>query len=230
MKSSSNSEIVSQNKKLLIIGGEGHGSVIASCIYDNQIHERDCDLEICGYVNDFVENIDGLPVLGGTNDIEKLVAEGYYFAWGIHLIGRNPLTVATFERMRIPLDRLVTIVHYTAFIGRDVVLNPGVLVMPHAYIAPRTTIGTGTMIKSNVCIGHDVKCGELCHFAMGSITGSYVTMGLCSDVAIGSIVLEKRKIGDFAIAGASSLVTHDIPDYEIHVGQPAKFLRRTQST
>ena len=39
-------------------------------------------------------------------------------------------------------------------------------------------------------------------------------------------VLEKRKIGNFAMAGARSLVTHDIPDSEIHVGLPAKFLRR----
>lgn len=214
-----------KRRKLLIIGGEGHGSVIASCIYDNQAHGVDTDLEICGYINDFVENVDGLPVLGGTNDIGKLVDEDYYFAWGIHLIGRNPLTSATFEKMQIPLNRLVTIIHHTAFIGREVVLNPGVLVMSHAYIASRTTIGIGTMIKSNVCIGHDVKCGDLCHFAMGSITGSYVSMGHCSDVAIGTIVLEKRKIGDFALAGASSLVTHDIPDFEIHVGQPAKFFR-----
>ena len=33
-------------------------------------------------------------------------------------------------------------------------------------------------------------------------------------------------VGNFAMAGARSLVTHDIPDSEIHVGLPAKFLRR----
>ena len=47
-----------------------------------------------------------------------------------------------------------------------------------------------------------------------------------ADVSIGATVLEKRKIGNFAMAGARSLVTHDIPDSEIHVGLPAKFLRR----
>ena len=100
------------------------------------------------------------------------------------------------------------------------------MVMCHAYIAPRTELGIGTMVKSNTCIGHDVKCGPLCHFAMGSITGSLVVIGKCADVSIGATVLEKRKIGNFAMAGARSLVTHDIPDSEIHVGLPAKFLRR----
>ena len=43
---------------------------------------------------------------------------------------------------------------------------------------------------------------------------SYITIGLCSDVTLGMI--EKVKIGNFAVAGAGSLVTRDIPDYEIH--------------
>lgn len=60
--------------------------------------------------------------------------------------------------------------------------------------------------KSNTCIGHDVKCGPLCHFAMGSITGSLVVIGKCADVSIGATVLEKRKIGNFAMAGARSLL------------------------
>lgn len=213
-------------RRVLIIGGDGHGSVIAACIKDNQKNGYDEDLEISGFVNDFVDHVDGYPVLGGTDSIQRFVDEGYCFAWGIHLIGRNVLTEEVFDRMNIPLDRLITIIHYTAFIGENVVLHPGVLVMCYAYVAPRTELGVGTMVKSNTCIGHDVKCGPLCHFAMGSITGSWVVMGKCADVSIGATVLEKRKLGDFAMAGARSLVTHDIPDYEIHVGLPAKFLRR----
>ena len=53
-----------------------------------------------------------------------------------------------------------------------------------------------------------------------------MVIGKCADVSIGATVLEKRKIGNFAMAGARSLVTPDIPDSEIHVGLPAKFLRR----
>ena len=31
-----------------------------------------------------------------------------------------------------------------------------------------------------------------------------------------------------AVAGAGSLVTRDIPDYEIHVGTPARFMKRVR--
>lgn len=213
-------------KKLIIIGGDGHGTVISSCIKDNELFYGKKEWNIIGFINDYEEIIDSYPVVGGTQDIDKFVnQEDCYFAWGIHLIGRNPLTKQVFDRMNIPLERLVTIIHHSAFIAENVKLHPGVLVMAHSYIGARTELGVGTMVKANTCIGHDVKSGPLCHFAMGSITGSYTSLGLCADIAIGATTLEYIKIGDYAMAGARSLVTHNIPDREIHIGTPACYFR-----
>ncbi len=212
-------------KQILIIGGEGHGSVIASCINDNLRNNPDYEYEIAGYINDFESCIDGYPVLGKTSDINKLVEAGYYFAWGIHLIGKNKETKKAFDRMKIPKENLVTIVHHSAFLGEHVNLGQGCLVMAHTYIAPRTRIGNCSMIKANVCIGHDVVTGPLCHFAMGCIVGSYTEIGTCSDISLGSVVLEHKKIGDYSMLGAHSLATHDIPDSVIYVGNPASYFR-----
>lgn len=214
------------NKPLLIIGGEGHGSVISSCIEDNRNRYNDLEWKVEGFINDFEESINGYPVFGGINKIQELSNKGFYFSWGIHMIGRNPLTRQTFDRANIPINKLATIVHKSAFISENVELSPGVFIMCNSYIAARTKLGIGTMVKSSVQIGHDVVCGPLCHFAMGSITGSYTKLGICADVAIGSIILESRQIGNYSMAGAGSLITHDIPDYEIHTGSPAKFMKR----
>lgn len=213
-------------KKIVIIGGEGHGTVITSCIKDNEIFFKNKEWEIIGFINDFEDSIAGYPVVGKTIDIPRFVDDGYFFAWGVHLIGRNPLTVDFFKRAQIPIEKLATIIHHSAFIAEDVILEPGVFVMAHSYIGARTKLGVATMVKANTCIGHDVVSGSLCHFAMGSITGSYTQLGICADVAIGATTLEYIKIGNYAMAGARSLVTHDIPDYEIHVGSPAKFMKR----
>ena len=43
-------------------------------------------------------------------------------------------------------------------------------------------------------------------------------------VAAGATVLHKVKIGDGAVIGAGSVVTHDVPDYAIAVGVPAKVI------
>ena len=88
------------------------------------------------------------------------------------------------------------------------------------------TIGKGTMIKANCNIGHDVITGELCHFAMGATICSCLTIGDCVDVALNATLLANVNMGNFSMLGAASLATHDVPDYEIHVGIPAKFLKR----
>lgn len=57
------------NKKVIIIGGEGNGGVIAACIEDNRKRFGDLEWEVAGFVNDYETQVCGYPVLGGTDDV-----------------------------------------------------------------------------------------------------------------------------------------------------------------
>ncbi len=214
------------NKPVVIIGGSGHGCVIEACIKDNRNKYNDLEWDIAGYCNDYDTEIDGFPVLGKICDIPRLIEEGYYFAWGIHLIGKNHVTAKLFESLNIPDERWATIIHRTAFVDDTVVLEPGVFIMYNAYIAPRTHIGKCTMIKANTNIGHDVNIGAISHVAMGSTIVSCANMGYCSDIAVSATMLAHTTIGDYSMLGASSLLTHVIGNEEIWVGSPARFLHK----
>jgi len=216
------------NKKIIIIGGEGNGGVVASCIEDNRIRFNDTEWEVAGFLNDFEigKTILGYPVLGGTDNIEKFLREDYYFIYAIHMIGRNVKTEEVFLKMNIPLERFATIIHKTAFVAKSAILEPGVFVMSNCYIGPGVKMGYCSLMMANSLLGHNTTVGPLCHFSVGSVTSSYIEIGKVSDVSLGAKVLEKRKIGNYAVAGANSLITHDIPDYEIHIGSPAKFLKK----
>lgn len=218
------------NKKVIIIGGEGNGGVIASCIEDNRERFNDYEWELVGFLNDFEKGkkINGYPVLGGTDEIDNFLKEDYYFVYAIHMIGRNVKSEEVFMKMNIPIQRFAVIVHKTAFVAKNAVLEPGVFVMSNSYIGPAAKIGYCTLVMANALIGHNTTVGPLCHFSVGSITSSYITIGKVSDVTLGARVLEKRNIGNYAVAGANSLITKDIPDYEIHVGSPAKFLKKVR--
>jgi sugar O-acyltransferase (sialic acid O-acetyltransferase NeuD family) len=218
-----------ENKKVIIIGGEGNGGVVASCIEDNRNRFGDNEWKVEGFLNDFEKGkeINGYPVLGGTDDIDKFLSnESNFFMYAIHMIGRNYKSEEVFKKMNIPKKRFATIIHRSAFVADNARLEPGVFIMANCYIGPKAEIGQCSMVMSNSLIGHDTKVGPLCHFSVGSITSSYVEIGKVSDVTLGAKVLEKKKIGNYAVAGASSLVTKDIPDGEIHVGIPAKFLKK----
>ena len=42
-----------ENKKVIIIGGEGNGGVVASCIEDNRSRFGDNEWKVEGFLNDF---------------------------------------------------------------------------------------------------------------------------------------------------------------------------------
>lgn len=217
------------DKEVIIIGGEGNGGVVAACIEDNRNRFNDNEWKVKGFLNDFEKggSINGYPVLGGTDEVETYLSnENLFFIYAIHMIGRNYKSEDVFNKMNIPIQRFAKIIHKSAFVSDNAIIEPGVLVMANCYIGPKARIGHCTLIMSNSMIGHDTVVGSLCHFSVGSITSSYVTIGKVSDVTLGAKVLEKRTIGSYAVAGASSLVTRDIPDGEIHVGIPAKFLKK----
>lgn len=215
---------MSDNKPLIIIGGTGHGSVIEACIKDNRKHGF-IEWELKGFCNDYDTEVDGYPVLGKLTDIPRLINEGYWFIYGIHLIGRNYKTTELYINLNLPKERLATVIHHTAFVDDTVVVDPGCLIMYNAYIAPRTHIGESVMIKANTNIGHDVKIGRLSHIAMGSTIVSCAEIGECADTAVSSTVLAHVSIGSYSMLAASALATHNIPDGEIWAGVPAKYLK-----
>lgn len=55
--------------------------------------------------------------------------------------------------------------------------------------------------------------------------GAYIKMGKGSNVGLNATVLEYKTIGQFSVVGMGSVLTKNVPDNEIWVGNPAHFLR-----
>lgn len=218
------------NKPVIIIGGEGNGGVVAACIEDNRKRFGNNEYLVSGFITDFIpkgQKINGYPILGNTDEISNFLTDSQYmFMYAIHPIGRGILREKIFNKISIPIDRFATVIHHTAFVPDSAKIHPGVLIMANSYIGPAAEIGANTLIKASCLIGHNTKIGQLSTFSAGCIVSSYVNIGKCSDVAFGARVIEKVNIGNYSTVGAASLILKDIPDYEIHVGSPAKFLRK----
>lgn len=215
------------NKKVIIIGGEGNGGVVASCIEDNRNRFGDLEWEVIGFINDFESEVDGYPVIGKTKDIRHLIeTTDYYFIWAIHLVGRNYKTAKMFEAANIPDDRLATVVHKTAFIGKGVVLKPGAFIMYNSYIGPNAHIGKCSLVMANCSIGHDTYIDDICHCSVGAIMTGYSRLEYCSDLAVGSTIIAYKVVGKYSMVAANALGTHDVPEGEVWAGTPAKFLKK----
>ena len=53
-------------------------------------------------------------------------------------------------------------------------------------------------------------------------------MGQGSNVGLNATVLEYKSIGEFGVVGMGSVLTKDVPNREIWVGNPAHFLRKAE--
>lgn len=214
------------SKKVVIIGGEGNGGVIASAIEDNRNRYGDFEWEVAGFLNDYEEQVDGFPVLGKLEDLPRLIeTTDYYFSWAIHLVGRNYKTADMFDKANIPENRLATIVHKSAFIGKGATLCPGAFVMYNCYIGPNAHIGKCSLIMANCSIGHDTWIDDICHCSVGAIMTGYSKLEFCSDLAVGATLIAYKVVGKYSMVAANALGTHDVPEGEIWAGTPARLLK-----
>lgn len=217
------------SKKLVVIGGEGNGGVIVACVEDNITRFGNKEYRVHGWLNDLKpvgEDINGYPVLGPLEHARELLADPeVMFMWAVHVIGRGPMRERLFAKLEVPLDRFATIVHGSAFVAPNTVLEPGAFVMANTYVGPVTRIRHCTLIMANCVIGHNDDIGPFNHISAGAIVSSYIKTGKFVDICLGTKVIEKVTIGDYSVAGAAALVLKDIPAKEVHVGFPAKMSR-----
>lgn len=126
------------------------------------------------------------------------------------------------------------------------------VILPKAKIGDNCNICSHCLIENDVVIGNNVtiKCGvqiwdgiELEDYVMVGANTTFTNdmypksksedwvllkTKVCKGASIGagSTILPGLTIGENAMIGAGSVVTKNVPDEEIWVGNPAKFLRK----
>ncbi len=191
------------------------------------------DWNVEGFLNDylFLENdtrfLRGLPVVGRLEDAPKFAQRGYKFVFGIFPIGHGDLREKAWRRMNVSSDRLLTIVHPSAFLSPGVILEPGAIVSPGCFLFCDAKIGRCSFLASGVTVGHDSSIGPFSHIADGAMISSYVNVGKGSDVCLRATILEMLSVGDYSVVGSGSLLTKDAGSNEVLVGVPARLLKST---
>lgn len=94
------------------------------------------------------------------------------------------------------------------------------------------TIGNHVMMAPNVtilCQGHRFERKDMLIGRQGNYPKGHIYIG--DDVWIGrnvTILPGCKKIGTGCVIGACSVVTKDVPDYEVWAGNPAKLIKRRE--
>lgn len=196
---------------LIIIGASGHAEVLADIALKS-------GYTIAGFLDDNKKNTEllGYKVLGKVSDCLKYKNE-YEFVIGI---GNNTV------RKRIAEEyselNFATLIHPTASIGLDVMVDKGTVIMPMAVINPCAKIGAHSIINSGAIVEHDCLVGDYCLIAPHATLCGVVKIGNNVHMGAGSVVNQTLSVCDNVIVGSGSVITKSITEAGTYVGVPAK--------
>lgn len=168
-------------------------------------------------------------------ELKAIVGKILYYSIAIHM----PISFSKFSfgsrRLRAFCAALIM-----DQCGKDVNIEKGAVFGEHIKLGSRSGIGIRAQIEDFVSIGSDVMMGpDCCIFTsnhcfsrldipmreQGFTKPNEVIIG--DDVWIGArvIILPGVHIGKGSILGAGSVVTHDVDEYTIVGGNPARFIK-----
>ncbi|HWI87124.1 MAG TPA: NeuD/PglB/VioB family sugar acetyltransferase [Sphingomonas sp.] len=204
-------------RKIVIVGGGAFGRELLSWTIAAGAGE------LAGYVDDAGPAMDGYAGI----DLLYLGSVASFDPAGLLLA----IAVGDPKKKRQLADALagrgaqfLTLVHPSAIVTSDAVLDEGAVVGPLTYVATNSRIGRLASVNSLCGIGHDVRIGAYSTISSQvDVTGG-VQLGEAVFVGSGARILPGLKIGAQARIGAGSVVTRHAKDGQTLFAPPARTL------
>ena len=154
-----------------------------------------------------------LPVIGFQQAIKKYGIEGIEF---ILAIGEPVVKDHVFQKVNDAGCKITSLLHPDVIVPRGAVLGKGLVVHARSGIPPCANYGNNVLIQGTAITGHNLTLGDNVVISSLSFVGGDVTIEKDTYIA---------HIGENAIVGMGAVVTKDVPDNAVVVGNPAKILR-----
>ena len=137
-----------------------------------------------------------------------------------------------FHPENISLDEDVYVGHYAILKGyyrNELVIGRGAWIGQAAFLhaAGGIVVGADVGIGPHVCIltSSHGEPGRALPIMKGPLELAPFVLGDGCDIGIGAVILPGVTVGKGAQVGAGAVVTHDVPDYAVVAGNPARVLR-----
>jgi len=210
-------------KPILVIGAGGHGKVVADVAYS-------AGFKILGYLDRNADKL-GSAVVAGRGKVMftddtlpptflksgKIRGKRIAVALGI---GDNAARLRYADMLAAaPLPALV---HKSATVSGEAVVEGGAVVMAQAAVNPGARICRGAVVNTSAVVEHDCVLGEGAHLGPGAVLCGNVHIGKLAFVGAQAVVIPGVRIGEGATVGAGCVVLKDVPAGATVVGNPAR--------
>jgi sugar O-acyltransferase (sialic acid O-acetyltransferase NeuD family) len=211
--------------KVVIIGAKSPqtGRVMAAIVRANKAegHPRQV---FHGFIDNDIERqrakFCGLPVFGGFEKLDELIAEDCRFVSTI-----TGSTLSRYEAARTVRDRgglFVNLIDPSS--DHADTIGAGNYIQENVRIQAGASIGDTSSIHVGSIVSHETQIGNSSFLAPGASVAGEVVIGDGVFIGINATLLPRISIGNWATIGAGAVVLHDVPPYAIVAGNPARIL------
>jgi len=207
----------------VILGGGGHTRVLLDCL------QRADTVQVRGILDPnpalWGTQCLGVPILGGDEKLEGLVAEGIsLFAVGVGGVGANQPRQRLFELGVSHHLQPMTVIHPTATCSRWATIGRGSQLLPGCIVNAGAELGVNVIVNSGAIVEHDCRLGDHAHVATGARLCGSVHVGGRAHIGAGAVVRQSIVVGADAVVGAGAVVVADVVPGQVVVGNPARAL------
>jgi len=213
-------------ENIVIIGGEGNGTVIASTIRDCQ--DAGQKINCAGFLcDDDKDSVNEYTILGKVNREDwKRLPDDYHFVYALSTVKRAFERYHLLQDLSIPSFRFASpIIHPSAVVSSEAKLSAGVVVMPFANVGPDAVILSHSLLLAQSFVGHNAELGEMVFVANNATIGGNVFIGNGVHIGSNSSILEHVTVGEFSVVGLGAVVLNDVYKHSTVVGNPARTLK-----
>jgi sugar O-acyltransferase (sialic acid O-acetyltransferase NeuD family) len=199
--------------RIFLYGASGHAKVICE-ILEAQHHAPS------GFIDDNPA-LTSILEYQVYNTLEKaeLTAEDQF----IISIGNNRIRKAIAAKLNAV--KFANAIHPAAVISPRSSLGFGTVVMSNVSVNVHSTIGSHVILNTNCSIDHDCKIGDFVHISPNVALAGNVQVEEGTQIGIGACVKQNIRIGKWVMVGAGAVIIQDIPDYAVVVGNPGRVIK-----
>jgi UDP-perosamine 4-acetyltransferase len=141
---------------------------------------------------------------------------------GLGSVESTAKRAALFQRFKGKGYRFATVVHPSAVVAGDVVLEEGVQVMAGAVIQPGTRVGENTIVNTGAIVDHDCALASHVHVAPGAVLSGGVSIGEGTHVGTGAKIIQGVRVGSHSLVAAGAVVVDPVGERARVFGVPAR--------
>ncbi len=133
------------------------------------------------------------------------------------------------ERIHNLNIKFATLIHPSVIISETSEIGEGCYIGPFSFVSCNVKLGDFVLIQPHATIGHDCCIGSNVVISSMNALSGHVTVGDNTYIGVGSSVIQGGNIGKNSIIGMASVISRDIPDEVIAMGNPARAMKKNEN-